>query len=132
MHSVRCIATHPFHSDYAIFSNFTLAFFEDSGWYQVNYTYINNFKQFDLQWGKGSLILAWNSCHSACMEDHVTLTNMQVLVVSLSWSLVITQRRTLMFVMSGWNNSALLIELQWLVYSEELIHMSHIKSGRYL
>jgi len=40
-------------NDYAVFSNFTLAFFEDSGWYQVNYTSINNFNQFELQWGRG-------------------------------------------------------------------------------
>ena len=40
-------------SDYAVFSKFTLAFFEDSGWYQVNYTFINNFDQFELQWGRG-------------------------------------------------------------------------------
>ena len=40
-------------SDYAVFSNFTLAFFEDSGWYQVNYTFINNYDQFELQWGRG-------------------------------------------------------------------------------
>ena len=41
------------YSDYAVFSNFTLAFFEDSGWYKVNYTFINNYDQFELQWGKG-------------------------------------------------------------------------------
>ena len=42
------------YSDYAVFSNFTLAFFEDSGWYQVNYTFINNYDQFELQWGRGN------------------------------------------------------------------------------
>ena len=42
------------YSDYAVFSNFTLAFFEDSGWYQVNYTFINNYDQFELQWGRGT------------------------------------------------------------------------------
>ena len=40
-------------SDYMVYSNFTLAFFEDSGWYKVNYTYTNSFRQFDLNWGKG-------------------------------------------------------------------------------
>ena len=40
-------------SDYNVFSNFTLAFFEDSGWYKVNYTFVNNYDQFELQWGKG-------------------------------------------------------------------------------
>ena len=44
------------YSDYAVFSNFTLAFFEDSGWYQVNYTFINNYDQFELQWGRGIII----------------------------------------------------------------------------
>ena len=42
------------YSDYAVFSNFTLAFFEDSGWYKVNYTFINNYDQFELQWGRGN------------------------------------------------------------------------------
>ena len=41
------------YSDYAVFSNFTLAFFEDSGWYKVNYTFVNNYDQFELQWGRG-------------------------------------------------------------------------------
>jgi len=40
-------------SDYAVLSNFTLAFFEDSGWYKVNYTFMNNYDQFELQWGRG-------------------------------------------------------------------------------
>ena len=44
------------YSDFAVFSNFTLAFFEDSGWYKVNYTFINNYNQFELQWGKGMQI----------------------------------------------------------------------------
>ena len=44
------------YSDFAVFSNFTLAFFEDSGWYKVNYTFINNYDQFELQWGKGRQI----------------------------------------------------------------------------
>jgi len=47
------------HSDYSVFSNFTLAFFEDSGWYQVNYTFINNYEQFQLQWGRGMKLLSW-------------------------------------------------------------------------
>jgi len=47
-------------SDYAVFSNFTLAFFEDSGWYQVNYTFINNYDQFELQWGRGMTAI-WRS-----------------------------------------------------------------------
>ena len=42
------------YSDYAVYSNFTLAFFEDSGWYQVNRSYIEAFDQFELQWGRGS------------------------------------------------------------------------------
>ena len=48
------------YSDYAVFSNFTLAFFEDSGWYKVNYTFINNYDQFELQWGKG--VYYWHFC----------------------------------------------------------------------
>ena len=51
----------PVCSDYNVFSNFTLAFFEDSGWYKVNYTFVNNYDQFELQWGKGINSLA---CHS--------------------------------------------------------------------
>ena len=34
-------------------SEFTLALFEDSGWYRGNYTALNNLKQNPLQWGKG-------------------------------------------------------------------------------
>ena len=45
------------YSDYAVYSNFTLAFFEDSGWYQVNRTYIEAFDQFELQWGRGNSLV---------------------------------------------------------------------------
>ena len=40
-------------SDYMVMSEFTLALFEDSGWYRGNYTALNNLKQNPLQWGKG-------------------------------------------------------------------------------
>ena len=39
--------------DYSVLSNFTLAFFEDSGWYKVNYSSLEDLHQFDLLWGKG-------------------------------------------------------------------------------
>ena len=43
-------------SDYNVLSNFTLAFFEDSGWYEVNYTFANSFANdqlvTELQWGE--------------------------------------------------------------------------------
>ena len=34
-------------------SEFTLALFEDSGWYKANYTALYNINQYPLQWGKG-------------------------------------------------------------------------------
>ena len=39
--------------DYEVLSEFTLALFEDSGWYKANYTALYNLKQNPLQWGKG-------------------------------------------------------------------------------
>ena len=56
-------------SDYGVYSNFTWSFFEDSGWYQVNYTFTNSaVQQFDLQWGRGDddrqLYCAWLLAHS--------------------------------------------------------------------
>ena len=36
-----------------VLSEFTLALFEDSGWYKANYTALYNLKQNPLQWGKG-------------------------------------------------------------------------------
>ena len=42
--------------DYAVVSEFTLALFEDSGWYKANYTALYNLKQNPLQWGKGKEI----------------------------------------------------------------------------
>ena len=39
--------------DYLVMSEFTLALFEDSGWYKANYTALYNIKQNPLQWGKG-------------------------------------------------------------------------------
>ena len=43
------------YSDYSVYSNFTWAFFEDSGFYKVNYSFVAllNEHQFDLIWGKG-------------------------------------------------------------------------------
>ena len=68
------------YSDYAVFSNFTLAFFEDSGWYQVNYTFVNNYNQFELQWGKGMyyiviapLILC--ACNPVSIKTHTLLAS---------------------------------------------------------
>ena len=43
-------------SDYMVMSEFTLALFEDSGWYKANYTALHNLKQNSLQWGKGMYI----------------------------------------------------------------------------
>ena len=40
-------------SDYMVLSEFTLALFEDSGWYQANYTALYDLQQNPLQWGKG-------------------------------------------------------------------------------
>ena len=39
--------------DYEVLSEFTLALFEDSGWYKANYTALYDLKQNPLQWGKG-------------------------------------------------------------------------------
>ena len=41
-------------SDYMVLSEFTLALFEDSGWYKANYTAFYSLKQNPLQWGKGN------------------------------------------------------------------------------
>ena len=43
-------------SDYMVLSEFTLALFEDSGWYKANYTALYNLKQNPLQWGKGKCV----------------------------------------------------------------------------
>ena len=43
-------------SDYLVLSEFTLALFEDSGWYKANYTALYNLQQNPLQWGKGTSI----------------------------------------------------------------------------
>ena len=43
-------------SDYLVLSEFTLALFEDSGWYKANYTALYNLQQNPLQWGKGKYI----------------------------------------------------------------------------
>ena len=43
-------------SDYSVLSEFTLALFEDSGWYKANYTALYNLQQNPLQWGKGTTI----------------------------------------------------------------------------
>ena len=40
-------------SDYVVLSEFTLALFEDSGWYKANYTALYDLQQNPLQWGKG-------------------------------------------------------------------------------
>ena len=37
-----------------VLSEFTLALFEDSGWYKANYTALHSLKQNPLQWGKGN------------------------------------------------------------------------------
>lgn len=73
-------------NDYMVYSNFTLAFFEDSGWYKVNYTFTNSFRQFDLNWGKGkgcdfvvkpctdrkTYPYICDTDHSTCTFDHVS------------------------------------------------------------
>ena len=46
------------YSDYEILSEFTLALFEDSGWYKANYTALYNLKQHPLHWGKGKLYIS--------------------------------------------------------------------------
>lgn len=40
-------------SDYLVLSQFTIALFEDSGWYKGNYTALEELNQLPLQWGKG-------------------------------------------------------------------------------
>ncbi|XP_065916685.1 uncharacterized protein [Dysidea avara] len=40
-------------SDYIIFSEFTLALLEDSGWYKGNYTALSALNKRSLEWGKG-------------------------------------------------------------------------------
>ena len=48
-----------FYSDYLVLSEFTLALFEDSGWYKANYTALNNLQQNPLQWGKGKALYTY-------------------------------------------------------------------------
>ena len=43
-------------SDYLVLSEFTLALFEDSGWYKANYTALYDLQQNPLQWGKGIIL----------------------------------------------------------------------------
>ena len=50
-YSIKCYVF--FHSDYLVLSEFTLALFEDSGWYKANYTALYDLQQNPLQWGKG-------------------------------------------------------------------------------
>ena len=45
-----------FFSDYLVFSEFTLAFLEDTGWYKGNYTALSALNQRSLEWGKGMLM----------------------------------------------------------------------------
>eukprot|EP00731_Ephydatia_muelleri_P017306 Em0010g404a len=53
-------------ADYTTLSNFTLAFFEDSGWYRVNYSYLSTISQFDLRWGQGlGCPFVTDSCNSS-------------------------------------------------------------------
>ena len=42
-----------FYRDYLVLSKFTIALFEDSGWYKGNYTALEMLDQLPLQWGKG-------------------------------------------------------------------------------
>ena len=50
------ILTHLF-SDYLVLSEFTIALFEDSGWYKANYTALREVNQHPLQWGKGKVLI---------------------------------------------------------------------------
>lgn len=45
-----------------VLSNFTWAFFEDSGWYSINYAYTNSIESLQMKWGKG-----------ICMKYHIHL-----------------------------------------------------------
>ena len=60
---------------YNVYSNFTWAYFEDSGWYKVNYTFVNIFheeNQIDLLWGKGQYRLLSTIRHSFCIPNMCT------------------------------------------------------------
>ena len=62
------VATHNYvhlyiSSDYMVLSEFTLALFEDSGWYKANYTALYDLKQNPLQWGKSKYLNCSYSCH---------------------------------------------------------------------
>ena len=46
-------------------SNFTLAYFEDSGWYKVNYSSLEGLNQLDLLWGKGEFLARLECNHRA-------------------------------------------------------------------
>ena len=43
-------------SDYSILSEFTIALFEDTGWYKANYSALYALNQQKLHWGKGSYV----------------------------------------------------------------------------
>lgn len=56
MYFLTYVATyiHDFNfSDYAILSEFTIALFEDTGWYKANYSALYALNQQKLHWGKG-------------------------------------------------------------------------------
>ena len=54
-------------SDYLVLSEFTLALFEDSGWYKANYTALYDLQQNPLQWGKGMLIFTSSFSNLKCL-----------------------------------------------------------------
>ena len=52
-------------SDYVVLSEFTLALFEDSGWYKADYSVLYYLKQNSLLWGKGMHLYVHAYCHSS-------------------------------------------------------------------
>jgi len=58
-----------------VLSEFTIALFEDSGWYKANYTALHEVNEHPLQWGKGKE-------HSVTVKDYLN-TTIQVLLCTL-------------------------------------------------
>ena len=76
-------------SDYNVLSNFTWNFFEDSGWYRVNFTFTETaVEQFDLQWGRGLLLCKLQ--HTAGLIMYLCLHGCfdALSVVGLPWPLL--------------------------------------------
>ena len=81
--------------DYEILSEFTIALFEDTGWYKANYSALYALNQQKLHWGKGRVVsynymfikkpyeYVHNYC--TCMPIHKIRTYVRMYVCMYVW-----------------------------------------------